>query len=155
MSEERPGRRAAWGPVLGLLMSAALLFGCGPRDPRAGGGSRGPDAAGAARVDVAAFERLAAGNTCANKTSRMVVIDESLVFWRWDGTCSDAAYGRTLYGATPERVLATEHDTIAGRVREARDPAYAVMFGVILAHLDEPRLGLGPGHSVRELAIAR
>jgi hypothetical protein len=129
------------------LLAAAVLVGCGKKPPA--GGIESPT------IDVAAFARLAATHDAANKVNRLYVIDGKLVFWRWEGTYSDASYGRTLFGATPEQILIDEHDSIAGPMRDTRDPAHTSMFDTIVKHMEDPQLGLAPDHVVREVPLRR
>ena len=101
--------------------------------------------------DPRPFEEMARQSDCADRTNRLFLIDGALVFWDKAGTCADAAYSQTLFGATPQDLLCRYGDSIAGPQRECRDPRFEKLFDIILTHLDEPDLGLGPGHTVRPI----
>ncbi len=101
--------------------------------------------------DIAAFREMARGAPCADRANDLYVIDHAMVFWRREGSCADAAYAYTLYGATPESLLCERHDSIAGpQERCAVERAHA-LFRTMVAHLDEPDLGLGNKHTVERL----
>ena len=101
--------------------------------------------------DPRPFVEMARLSDCADQRNRLSLIDGALVFWDKAGSCADAAYSQTLFGATPENLLCRYGDSIAGPQREIRDPRYEKLFDIILAHLDEPNLGLGPPHTVRAI----
>ena len=99
--------------------------------------------------DTAPFIELARQQDCAGTRNRMFVIDHALVFWDRAGECPDNSYAQRLYGSTPQALLADLHDSIAGPQKSVTDPAVQSMFDVIVRHLDQPDLGLGPGHTVQ------
>jgi hypothetical protein len=101
--------------------------------------------------DPRPFVEMARQSDCADRTNRLFLIDGALVFWDKAGSCADAAYSQTLFGATPRDVLCRYGDSIAGPRKECTDPRFEKQFDIILAHLDRPDLGLGPGHTVRPL----
>jgi hypothetical protein len=101
--------------------------------------------------DPKPFEELARQGVCADIRNRLFLIDDTLVLWDKAGNCADGAYEQTLFGATPEQVLCRYGDSIAGPRKECRNPAVAPLFDTILAHLDQPDLGLGPRHTVRPI----
>jgi hypothetical protein len=103
--------------------------------------------------EVQPFQEMARTSTCADKKNRLFLIDGAFVFWDKAGSCADASYSQTLFGATPQDRLCEYHDSIAGPRRDCTNAAYASMFDTILAHLDEPDLGLGPGHTVRPISL--
>ncbi len=109
------------------------------------GGRRVPDSR---TPDLAPFIDLARQSACTDQRNRLYQIDESLVFWDRAGSCADASYGWTLYGRTPDDVLCWQEDSIAGPRSGCNDPSYHDMFQTIVSHLDDPDLGLGPGHTV-------
>jgi hypothetical protein len=101
----------------------------------------------------AAFIDRARYADCANVRNRLFVIDDKLVFWERAGSCPDNAYGATLFGDTVDDVLCYFGDTIAGPRTSCPVPGHEAMFETITGHLDEPDLGLGPGHTVQELPL--
>jgi hypothetical protein len=134
---DRSRRRAA---VLMALFLAALflLTSCA-------GSSAEPDSA----VDLAPFKEMARDGGCADIRNRLFLIDDQLVFWDRAGNCADAAYGEALYGSTPDQVLCTFHDSIAGPRKNCQDAQYQEMFDTMTSNLDKPDLGLGPGHTLQ------
>lgn len=125
-----------------LCASLATLTACGEDTSK----PRGP-------VDVAPFRQMAQQNTCATTTNRLFLIDGNLVFWDWAGACSDAAYGRELFGSAPDQPLCRDADSIAGPVTGCQDERYRPLFDTIIGHLDEPDLGLGAGHTVEPITL--
>jgi hypothetical protein len=92
------------------------------------------------------FVALTVNANCANTRNRLFVIDAKYVLWDKAGTCADAAYSQTLFGRTPQSVLCTNSDTIAGPRSSCTDQQYASLFQTILGNLDKPDLGLGSSH---------
>jgi hypothetical protein len=129
------------------ILSAALIIAAGCR--RESGGPPGPPAP----PDLEPFIELARGSDCAETRNRLFLIDGALVFWDRAGACADARYDETLFGETTDDVLCRANDSIAGPMRHCPNPTYADLFDIMIAHLDEPDLGLGPQHSVERLAF--
>jgi hypothetical protein len=94
------------------------------------GEATGPDRA----VDLVPFQELARAAECADIHNRLFLIDEQWVFWDRAGDCPDASYSQTLYGGTPDHVLCTVYDSIAGPEKDC------------------PDLGLGPEHTVEPVS---
>ena len=65
------------------------------------------------------------------------------------GNCADASYSEMLYGSTPDQVLCSLYDSIAGPMKNCQHEQYRAMFDTITANLDKPDLGLGPDHTVQ------
>jgi hypothetical protein len=128
--------------VAACLLAGSLPIGC--VSERSGG---------VVAPDARPFVAMARQADCADRKNRLFVIDDSLVFWDKAGQCADAAYAQTLFGATPQSVLCRYADSIAGPRRECPDPRYQSMFDTIIAHADEPDLGLGPRHTVRPIPL--
>ena len=100
-------------------------------------------------VDLAPFKQMARTSSCSDTRNHLFVIDNQWVFWDVAGSCADAAYSEMLFDGTPDQVLCTSHDSIAGPMKSCRDPQYQTIFETIIANLDQPDLGLGPEHSVQ------
>ncbi len=64
---------------------------------------------------------------------------------------ADAGYRYALMGSTPDDVLCVYQESIAGPVDYCLQEQYRTMFSTILAHLDEPDLGLEDTHRVDEI----
>jgi hypothetical protein len=103
-------------------------------------------------VDLEPFISLARSSDCADVRNRLFLIDEQVVFWDREASCVDAAYAQRLYGSTPDRVLCYFQDSIAGPMKLSRG-RYQMEFEIMLENLDQPDLGLGPMHSVEEIAF--
>ena len=130
--------------LVSFVMLGLTLVGCG-------GGSSGlnqPSAAPQVEAAIKAedFVALTVNANCANTRNRLFVIDAKYVLWDKAGTCADAAYSQTLFGRTPQSVLCTNSDTIAGPRSSCTDQQYASLFQTILGNLDKPDLGLGSSH---------
>ncbi len=100
-------------------------------------------------VNLAPFKEISRGSSCADIRNRLFVIDDQLVFADVAGNCADASYAEMLYGSTPDQVLCSSHDSIAGPMKNCQDLRYRAMFETITANLDKPDLGLGSGHTVQ------
>ena len=123
-----------------LAIALAPLVGCNADQP-----------ASVRMPDTAPFVAMAQQDPCADQKNRLFLIDGSLVFWDKAGGCADATFGQSLFGTTPQDLLCRYHDTIAGPMRGCRDARFSALFDVIVAHADEPDLGLGPRHTVRPI----
>jgi hypothetical protein len=99
-------------------------------------------------VDLAPFRQMAREAPCADISNRLFLIDGELVFWQREGNCADAAYAYTLYGTTPDQILCTLYQTIAGPVDKCEDADYRGLFDTVVSNLGSPDLGLGAEHGV-------
>jgi hypothetical protein len=102
-------------------------------------------------VDLAPFKERAKASGCADIRSQLFLIDDQLVFWDIAGNCADASYSEMLFDSTPDQVLCSFHDSIAGPIKECQDEQYQDLFDVITANLDKPDLGLGAAHTVQSV----
>lgn len=132
------------------LIAALLLAGCGGGSvPAARSASQVTKPASGGIVptpapDTQAFVALARSQDCAAARNRLFLIDQKFVFWdRADSACHDASYARQLYGATPQSVLCSNGDSVAGPMTSCTDEKYRAMFDTILKNLDDASLGLG------------
>lgn len=139
------------------LASALMLAACGggggatPADRQAGNsiaiGEPNPNAT----FDTSKFVALAQNDTCADIRNRLFVIDNRYVFAERAGNCADASYSYSLYGSSPEPVLCSQADSIAGPRVSCTDDTAKALFDVIVKHLDAADLGLGSGHKVEQV----
>lgn len=140
------------------LAGALALSGCGGasgvtgQGQQAGQGVAAGEPSGAAPV-TADFIAHAQEANCADQRNRLFLIDKRMVFWDRAGSCADNAYGRTLFGATPQTVLCSVADSIAGPQTICNDEQARALFNTILASLDKSDLGLGSTHQVEAIAI--
>jgi hypothetical protein len=140
-------------PLLGALLLSSCgggSAGAGPERLAAAGVAGGQPNGDIPQTDEFIKQAQAAG--CATNTNRLFLIDQKMVFWdRADRHCADASYARGLYGATPQTLLCTSADSIAGPRTSCSDPQYRALFDTILNNLDSPDLGLGAGHKVEAI----
>jgi hypothetical protein len=101
--------------------------------------------------DLEAFKTMARASDCADLRNRLFLIDGSLVFWDKAGQCSDGAYAQSLFGGTVDQLICRFQDSIAGPQKGCRIDGFSTLFDTMLAHLDEPDLGLGPTHTVEPI----
>jgi hypothetical protein len=100
--------------------------------------------------ELAAFIARAQRGDCADDVNRIYRIDGNLVLWhREDRRCADAAFGVTLYGASPDDELCTYAQTIGGPRTDCSDDGVRAQFNTIVANLDAPDFGLGERHTVQ------
>ena len=65
-------------------------------------------------IDLDIFKNLAKNSTCSDIANKLFTIDNQIVFWRKEGSCSDASYSYILFGNNPNEVLCEKFDSIAG-----------------------------------------
>jgi hypothetical protein len=106
-------------------------------------------------VDLAPFKEMANNGICADIRNRLFLIDGQLVFWDVAGNCADASYSETLYGSSPDQVLCSFHDSIAGPMKDCEEEQYQELFDTITENLDAPDLGLGEAHTVQTVPRTR
>lgn len=144
-------------PLAGLV----LLSSCGgggdvaglPDQQASPGVTVGPPAPAASTIPAELFFTRAREEECADVRNRLFVIDGKQVFWDRAGSCGDNSYAQRLYGATPEALLCSALDSIAGPQVRCDDPGARAMFDTILKNLHSPDLGLGSAHKVELLSF--
>lgn len=137
------GRSRYYASLTAFTLGALLLLaGCAGKTPTPG-----------TTVDLAPFKTMAKGGACADIRNRLFLIDGKLVLWDRQGNCADASYDQTLYGSTPDQVLCTFHDSIAGPVNKCNDESYRAMFDTMIKSLERPDLGLGSSHTVQPISF--
>jgi len=102
---------------------------------------------------VSEYIKLAQEASCAQTRNKLFVVDSKYVLWDRAGNCADNSYGQTLMGATPQAVLCTAGDTIAGPRTSCTDEAARPLFETMLKNLDKADLGLGSGHKVEQVGF--
>jgi hypothetical protein len=143
---------AAVATVVATALAACGGGNSGVDDKLAGQGVAVGEPNGALPI-AADFIAKAQEAACADTRNRLFMIDKTMVFWDRAGSCVDNTYSRTLYGATPQALLCTLADSIAGAQITCADARSRALFDTIVAHLDRADLGLGGGHQVEALAI--
>lgn len=142
-------------PGAAALAGALALAACGgggAADRLAGQGIAVGEPTGVMPI-AADFIAKAQEASCTDQRNRLFMIDKSMVFWDRAGACADNAYARNLYGATPQALLCSVADSIAGPRTICADETARALFNVIVANLDRSDLGLGSGHLVEALVI--
>lgn len=145
-------------PFAGALLAAGLA-GCG------GGSGFQPDRqASQITQGVAAgepapapamndFQAMARAASCTEARNRLFIIDGRQVLWDHAGNCADASYEQVLFGATPDKVLCSHGDTIAGPRTSCPDAGSRNLFETIVANLDKDDLGLGSAHKLERFSF--
>lgn len=134
------------------LASCGGGSGGGAQDRQAGQGVAAGEPNGGVPV-AADFIAKAQDAPCADQRNRLFVIDKRMVFWDRAGACPDNAYERSLFGATPQALLCSARDSIAGPQASCTDAAARALFDTIVANRDKADLGLGSSHTVEPLAV--
>lgn len=137
-------------PITLIYFCASILSGCGGNNTA---NSSTPVKSTPAPIDTNVFLAVAKETSCANLQNRLFVIDQQYVLSEKLGTCSDARYRQTLFGKTPESILCTNADSIAGPRYSCSDPTAAAIFKQAIEHLDYADLGLGPNHQVQQIVV--
>lgn len=115
----------------------------------------GEPAPGSKPIVLADFTAAVQNASCAGERSDLYVIDNTHVLWDRAGRCADNSYAYTLYGNTPQDVLCTQMDTIAGPRTECKDKASRELFDGLLKNLDKADLGLGATHKVEKTSLVK
>lgn len=141
----------------GALLLALALAGCG------GGGNISVQTSKAAAevvigdpvIDSAPFVKLAQGmSACADRKNRLWVIDGKMVFWdRAANGCPDMNWSQKLYGITPDALLCSSEDSIAGPQIRCADDSKRALFDIISKHADAANLGLDSSHKVVSITV--
>ncbi|HEY5801791.1 MAG TPA: protease complex subunit PrcB family protein [Burkholderiaceae bacterium] len=100
------------------------------------------------------FVDVAKAASCSNVKNNLSVIDNKYVFWDRAGQCADNSYGYTLYGATPDKILCEQYDSIAGPRTTCRDESARSLFDTIVKNTGTTDLGLGSSHQVQPVTFS-
>lgn len=99
------------------------------------------------------FLDLVKGATCAETKNRLILIDQKYVLWDRSGNCADASYAQNLYESSPNNLICSHADSIAGPRSSCTNPALEGLFKTIIQNLDRMDFGLGGTHQVQKIAI--
>jgi hypothetical protein len=91
--------------------------------------------------------------TCSDIRNDLYVIDNTTVFWVTEGNCADARYSFTLFGATPQDILCSLSDSIAGPRANYYNESYRDLFDILTTHSTDADLGLGSSHHVIKVKV--
>jgi hypothetical protein len=97
---------------------------------------------------VSEYIKMAQEASCASTRNNLYLVDSKYVLWDRAGNCADASYAQVLMGATPQAVLCSAGDSIAGPRTSCTDESARPLFETMLKNLDKADLGLGAGHKV-------
>lgn len=102
-------------------------------------------------INLDFFREMAENETsCSDIRNELYLIDENLVFWIVEGSCSDASYSYTLFGENPQKILCKVFDSIAGPQEICNDEKYLEIFNVLTSKIDVYNFGLDDTHKVRK-----
>lgn len=132
-----------------LLISTSVLSACGGGDNKL----EKEVIKTPAPIVTSDFVNLAKDASCANIKNRLFVIDQKQVLWDKAGSCADAAYSQSLYGPTPQTLLCSNADSIAGPRLNCSDKSNESLFKTMLGNLDKADLGLGSQHQVQQIVV--
>ena len=102
---------------------------------------------------VSEYIKMAQDASCASTRNNLFLVDSKYVLWDRAGNCADNSYGQTLMGASPQAVLCTSGDSIAGPRTSCTDASARALFDTMLKNLDKADLGLGSGHKVEPVGF--
>jgi len=102
-------------------------------------------------IDKDIFINMAKNSQCSDINNRLFLIDDQIVFWRKEGSCSDASYSYTLFGSSPNDILCEKFDSIAGPQEKYYNENYKEIFYNIIENLDDKNLGLDANNKVTEI----
>lgn len=157
--QEKNKMNMAGRVLLSAAVIGATLAACGggdavstPSDRTAGQGIAVGEPNGGVPV-VSEYIKMAQEASCAGTRNKLFVIDSQYVLWDRAGQCADASYAQTLMGPTPQAVLCSAGQTIAGPRTTCSDASLRPLFDTMLQHLDQPDLGLGAAHKVEAIDL--
>jgi hypothetical protein len=102
---------------------------------------------------IAPFADMAHKASCSDFRNRLFIIDGKQVFWDRAGNCPDMSYQQVLYGATPQDVLCSRADSIAGPLAVCKDESARPLFDAIVQNIGSDDLGLGFSHTVERVSL--
>lgn len=104
-------------------------------------------------IDLDAFIEMANSAPCTENRNLLYMIDCSLIYWTWEGNCSDNGYGEYLFGHSPDDIYCSQTDSIAGPQLSCEVGTNRAFFSSIVDHRDETYLGLDWGHNVQRISF--
>ena len=102
-------------------------------------------------IELKNFRNIARNATCADKTNKLFLIDNQMVFWITEGNCADASYAYTLFGSNPNEIICKRFDSIVGPQEQCNDEDYLEVFLIIIDNLDADNLGLDGNYKITEV----
>lgn len=102
-------------------------------------------------IDLDSFIEMANNATCTEIRNLLYMIDCSLIYWTWEGNCSDYGCGDFLFGRSTDDIYCSQTDSIAGPHISCENVAYQMMFNVIVANCDDKYPGLVWDSNVQQI----
>jgi hypothetical protein len=147
------GRTLVTAAVVGMSLAACGGGGDTPavmKNQQAGQGIAVGEPNGGVPV-ISEYIKMAQEASCASTRNNLYLVDSKYVLWDRAGNCADASYAQVLMGATPQAVLCSAGDTLAGPRSSCTDESARPLFEAMLKNLDKADLGLGAGHKVEQV----
>ena len=150
------GRTLVTAAVVGMTLAACGGGGSdgntAMRNQQAGQGITVGEPNGGVPV-VSEYIKMAQEASCASTRNKLYLVDSKYVLWDRAGNCADNSYGQVLMGATPQAVLCSAGQTIAGQRTSCADESARSLFDTMLNNLDKADLGLGASHKVEPVGF--
>lgn len=102
-------------------------------------------------IDLEAFIEMANNAECADNRNLLYMINCSLIYWTWDGSCIDYGYGDFLFGRSPDEIYCRYTDSIGGPQESCENETYRPIFTMVVTNRDEANLGLSPTSDVQQI----
>ena len=139
------------------LTSLLLLAACGGSTPPFSG-ERVAAPILSVPLDTAPHLALARIATSCSQTNKLYLIDNKYVFWNLTGICSegggsDSSNSYKLMGADPQNLLCETKGHPGNMTRRCSDVGASATMEIIVNNLDDPKLGLGSGHTVAPIEV--
>jgi len=108
---------------------------------------------GSSSVDLEAFRELARTNDrseCVDEQA-LYLVDREYVVHLTRGSCPDAGGGISLFSSTPDQLLCSAHQTIAGPLQRCASESARPLFQVIIEHIHGEPDDVLPGHTLERV----
>jgi hypothetical protein len=100
-------------------------------------------------INLDNFNEMAKNETtCSDIRNELYLINDNLVFWIVEGSCSDASYSYTLFEDKPETVLCKVFDSIAGPQEFCNNEEYQDLFNILTDNIDNENFGLNNNYKI-------
>jgi len=100
-------------------------------------------------IDLNLYIEIAENETsCSDIRNELYLIDDNMIFWVVEGSCSDASYSYTLFGDDTKKVLCKISDSIAGPQETCNDEKYQEIFDIMKNNISEYNFGLDNSYNV-------
>lgn len=101
-------------------------------------------------IELSFFIKMAENKTdCSDIRNELYLINDDIVFWIVEGSCSDASYSYTLYQDNTENILCQLFDSIAGP-QEICNEEFQDLFRILTNNIDVKDFGIGKSYSITQ-----